>query len=292
MEAQRERTIPTGRGMPAERFVQHRGLIALAVGGACIQAWLLTVVAPGSRALAPQITAIPPLAVCYDLRWLFGYNRSWFGFAFTCVALVLARAAMSTVLTRLAWPRQLPSPRWGATFGRFVIFTMVASVLLSPVVTLLFGVALLPFSWPFLAALPAMLLILIPLAHGGLLGSWWRTLPPARAGGWLLASFVVLSLAAAAIASLPAAAAVAVTGLAGLVNARAWYGAAAAVTREEVSSSSAWRHDPRWRRVARALPAPVSPLAARRAQRAGQFGGLAVPVRRVRSRAPDRLGAQ
>ena len=262
MEAQRERTIPAGRGMPAERFVRHRGLIALAVGLACAQACLLTVVAPGARPLAPQITAIPPLAVFYDLRWLFGYNRSWLGFALTCVALVLARAALSTVLTRLAWPRQLPSPRWGATFGRFVIFTMVASVLLSPVVTLLFGVALLPFSWPFLAALPAMLLILIPLAHGGLLGSWWRTLPPVRAVGWLLASFVVLSLAAAAISSLPTAAAVVVTGLAGLVNARAWYGAAAAVTREGARSSSTWRHDPRWRRVIRALPAPVSPLAA------------------------------
>jgi hypothetical protein len=262
MEAQRERTIPAGRSMPAERFVRHRGLIALAVGGACAQACLLTVVAPGARALAPQITAIPPLAVFSDLRWLFGYNRSWFGFAVTCVALVLARAAVSTLLTRLAWPSQLPSPRWGATFGRFVIFTMVASALLSPVVTLLFGVALLPFSWPFLAALPAMLLILIPLAHGGLLGSWWRTLPPARAVGWLLASFVVLSLAAAAIDSLPAAAAVPVAGLAGLVNARAWYGAAAAVTREGAHSSVAWRHDPRWRRVARALPAPVSPLAA------------------------------
>jgi hypothetical protein len=265
MEAQRERTIPVGRGVPAERFVRHRGLIVVAVGGACAQACLLTAAAPGARPLAPQITAISPLAVFYDLRWLFGYNRSWYGFALTCVALVLARAAVSTLLIRLAWPRQLPSPRWGATFARFVGFTMVASVLLSPVVTLLFGVALLPFSWPFLAALPAMLLILIPLAHGGLLGSWWRTLPPARAVGWLLASFVVLSLAAAAIASLPAVAAVAVSGLAGLVNARAWYGVAAAVTREEAvgaPGSSAWRHDPRWRRVARALPAPVSPLAA------------------------------
>jgi hypothetical protein len=262
MEVQRERTIPAGRGIPAERFVRHRGLIALAVGGACVQACLLTVVAPGARALAPQITAIPPLAVFYDLRWLFGYNRSWFGFGLTCVALVLARAAVSTLLTRLAWPSQLPRPRWGATFGRFVIFTMVASVLLSPVVTLLFGVALLPFSWPFLAALPAMLLILIPLAHGGLLGSWWRTLPPARAVGWLLASFVALSLAAAAIANLPTAAGVVVAGLAGLVNARAWYGAAAVVSREGARSSSTWRHDPRWRRVCRALPAPVSPLAA------------------------------
>jgi hypothetical protein len=262
MEAQRERTIPAGRGMPAERFMQHRGLITLAVGGACAQACLLTVMAPGARALAPQITAIPPLAVFYDLRWLFGYNRSWSGFALTCVSLILARAAVSTLLVRLAWPRQLPSPRWGATFGRFVIFTVVASVLLSPVVTLLFGVALLPFSWPFLAALPAMVLILIPLAHGGLLGSWWRTLPPARVVGWLLTSFVVLSLAAAAIVVLPAAAAVVVAGLAGLVNARAWYGLAAAVTRQGAPSSSTWRHDPRWRRVARALPAPVSPLAA------------------------------
>jgi hypothetical protein len=262
MEAQRERIIPAGRSMPAERFVRHRGLIVLAVGGACAQACLLTAAAPGARPLAPQITAIPPLAVFCDLRWLFGYNRSWYGFAFTCVALVLARAAVSTLLVRLAWPRQLPSPRWGATFVRFAVFTMVASVLLSPVVTLLFGVALLPFSWPFLAALPAMLLILIPLAHGGLLGSWWRTLPPARAVGWLLASFVALSLAAAAIARVPAVAAVAVAGLAGLVNARAWYGLAAAVTREEATSSSAWRDDPRWRRAARALPAPVSPLAA------------------------------
>jgi hypothetical protein len=137
MEAQRERTIPTGREMPAERFVRHRGLIVLAVGLACAQACVLTVVAPGARPLAPQITAIPPLAVFYDLRWLFGYNRSWLGFALTCTALVLARAAVSTLLTRLAWPSQLPSPRWGATFGRFVICTMVASVLLSPVVTLL-----------------------------------------------------------------------------------------------------------------------------------------------------------
>jgi hypothetical protein len=139
---------------------------------------------------------------------------------------------------------------------------VVASVLLSPVVTLLFGASLLPFSWPYLAALPAML-ILIPLAHGGLLGSWWRTLPPPRAVGWLLASFVVLSVAAAVIGSLPGAYAAAAAGLAGLANARAWYGLAAAVTREGVPGhlpwarawTLVWQHLPRW-------PAPVSPLAA------------------------------
>src|SRR5271155_2816581 len=29
VETQRERTIPAGRGMPAERFLRHRGLVAL-----------------------------------------------------------------------------------------------------------------------------------------------------------------------------------------------------------------------------------------------------------------------
>ena len=249
--------------MPAEGFLRHRGLIALAVGGAVGQACLLTVLAPAARPLAPQVTAIPPLAVFHDLRWLFGYNRSWGGFALTYAGLVLARAVVSTALIRFAWPRRLPPPAWGATFGYCIIFTVTASVLLSPVVTLLFGVSLLPFSWPYLAALPAMLSIAIPLSHGGLIGSWWRTLPSPRAVGWLLASFLVLSGAAAAIGSLPAAAGVAVAGLAGLANARAWYGLAAAVTREGAAShlpwvrawAVVWQHLPRW-------PAPVSPLAA------------------------------
>ncbi len=255
--------------MPAEGFLRHRGLIALAVCGAAAEAGLLSILAPAARPLAPQVTAFPPLAVFHDLRWLFGYNWSALGFGLTFTALAAARSAVSTVLIRLAWPHQLARPAWGATFGRCAIFTVTASVLLSPVVTLLFGVSLVPFSWPYLAALPAMLLILIPLAHGGLLGSWWRTLPPARAVGWLLASFIVLSAAAVAIASLPTPAAVAVAGLVGVVNARAWYGLAAAVTRQEaprpVPRGPAWLHA--WEGIlgrpwARGWPAPVSPLAA------------------------------
>jgi hypothetical protein len=259
VEAQQERAIPVGRGTPAEGFLRHRGLIALAAGGALVQACVLTLWAVAARPLAPQITALPPLAIFHDLRWLFGYNRSLAGFLLTYAGLVLARSALTTVMIRLAWPYRLPRPIWGATFGRCVFFTMIASVLLSPVVTLLFGVSLLPFSWPYLAALPALLLILIPLAHGGLLGSWWRTLPPARAVAWLLASFIAASAAAAAIGSLPTPAAVAVAGLAGLFNARAWYGVALAVTREpapaRLSWAHHWRQHPRW-------PAPVSPVAA------------------------------
>jgi len=252
--------------MPVEGFLRHRGLIALAVAGAVVAACLLGVVAPGARTLAPQMTALPPLAITYDLRWLFGNNRPWEGFALTYACLVIARAAISAVAIRLAWPTYLTAPRWGAVFVRCIVFTLVASVLLSPVITLLFGVSLLPFSWPYLAALPAMLLIVIPLAHGGIAGGWWRTLPPARAVGWLLASFVVLSIAAAVMVGLPAPAAVAVAGLAGLANARAWYGVVRAVAMEGAAGNGSWAR--LWRRrepggrPRRALPAPISPLAA------------------------------
>jgi len=62
-------------------------------------------------------------------------------------------------------------------------------VLLSPAATLTFGVAVLPFSWPFLAAFPIMLGIVAALSHGGVITAWWRRLPPARAVLWLLGSF-------------------------------------------------------------------------------------------------------
>jgi hypothetical protein len=248
VDALGDHSSPVGGSTPADGFLRHRGLIALAVCGAAAEACLLSALGPAARPLAPQVTAVPPLAVFHDLRWLFGYNRSWRGFVLGFVILIVGRSAVCAALIRLAWPRGLPSPRWSATFGRCMIFTVIACLLLAPVATLLFGVALLPFSWPFLAALPAMLLIMMPLSHGGLLGSWWRTLPPARAVGWLLASFLMLTVASAVIASLPAAAAVAVAAVAGLGNARAWYGLAAAVTRREPQ-----RH---------AWPAPVSPIAA------------------------------
>jgi hypothetical protein len=260
VEAQRVRTIPAGHRVPADGFLRHRGLIAFAAGGALVEACLLTALAPAARPLAPQATALPPIAVFHDLRWLFGYNRSWYGFVLAYAGLVLARAAISAALIRLAWPRDLPVLTWGGTFARCVVYTVVASVLLSPVVTLLFGVSLLPFSWPYLAAIPIMLLIMIPLAHSGMLGSWWRTLPPLRAVGWLLASFIAASAAAAAIDSLTTPAALAVCVLVGLFNARAWYGVAAAVSREALPAD-----DPRARRRhlhSRVLPAPVSPLAA------------------------------
>jgi hypothetical protein len=215
----------------ADGFWRHRGLIAFSAGCAMAEAAVLTVLAPAAKSLAPQITALPPLAVYHDLRWLFGYNRSWLQFAAGVVVLLLGRSALNTILVRLSWPRDVPAPRPALTFAVSLAFTLVAGILMIPIATLVFGVAVLPFSWPFLAAVPVLLALALPLSHGGVSPTWWRRLPPPRAAGWVVVCFFEYSLLAVAITRLPPAWIVVVAALAGVVNARAWYGLTAAVVR-------------------------------------------------------------
>ena len=244
---------PNAGSWPGREFLAHRGLITLSAGAAMAEAALLCWLAPPARSLAGQVTALAPLAVFHDLRWMYGYDRSWLGFAVLLAAVLGIRSVLNTALARLAWPRNVPVPGWGDMFRSATGLTAAASLLLSPVAALTLGVAILPFSWPFLATVPMMLLISLPLSHGGILGSWWRTLPPPRAMSWLLADFATLSLVAAAIGRLPVAAAIAVCGLAGVANARAWFGVTRAVVRREAGRrrlvSVVTRH-----------PAPLLPL--------------------------------
>ncbi len=234
-------------------FLAHRGLITLSAAAAMAEAALLCWLAPPARPLAGQVTAVAPLAVFHDLRWIYGYDRSWLGFAGLLAAVLGIRSALNAALARLAWPRDVPVPGWGDLVRSATGLTAAACLLLSPVAAMALGVAILPFSWPFLATVPVMLLISLPLSHGGIVGSWWRTLPPLRAMYWLLADFVTLSLVAAAIGRLPVIAAVGVCGLAGVANARAWFGVTRAVARRETGR----------RRLVGAVsrhPAPVLPL--------------------------------
>ena len=64
-----------------DRFLAHRGLIAVCCGTAMAEAGLLVLFAPAARGLAPQVTALPPLAIFHDLRWLYSTQRSWLWFA-------------------------------------------------------------------------------------------------------------------------------------------------------------------------------------------------------------------
>jgi hypothetical protein len=203
----------------AGAFFRHRGLIAFAAGGAMAEATLLSFLAPSARALAPQVTALPPLAAFHDLRWLFAFNQPWLGFTGALVLLVAARSAVDAVLVMLAWPRAtepgIPRPRFLPSLLSCAVLTVLTGLVMSPVVTLMFGVALLPFSWPYLAAVPILLGTAVALSQGGVGRAWWRRLPPARTAAWVLTTFGVLSLASVLMTHLDTPGVVAVAGLAG-----------------------------------------------------------------------------
>ncbi len=254
----------------AGAFVRHRGLIAFAAGGAMTEALLLSFFAPSARPLAPQVTALPPLAAYHDLRWLFAFNQPWLGFTGALVLLVLARSAVDAILVMLAWPREpdIPRPRFLPSLLSCAVLTVLVGLVMSPVVTLMFGVALLPFSWPYLAAVPILLGTAVALSQGGVGQAWWRRLPPARTAAWVIATFGVLSLASALMTHLDTPGIVVVAGLAGIIDARAWYGLTAAAARGVAARPP---HSWQWRvalwRIRRALRhrtnwVPVAPLAA------------------------------
>jgi hypothetical protein len=209
-------------------FLAHRGLIAVACGAAMAEAGLLAALAPAARGLAPQVTALPPLAIFHDLRWLFSVRRSWLGFSLLLAGVVVGRSALNALLAWLAWPAGRARPAPLAAWRSALAASALGCLLLSPLVSLILGIAILPFSWPFLALVPALLLIAVPLGHAGVAAGWWRSLPAGSAMGWLLAEFTVLSAVAALAASLPPAATVPLAGAAGVVNARAWHGVTAA----------------------------------------------------------------
>ena len=62
---------PQRASLRGDRFLAHRGLIAVCCGTAMAEAGLLVLFAPAARGLAPQVTALPPLAIFHDLRWLY-----------------------------------------------------------------------------------------------------------------------------------------------------------------------------------------------------------------------------
>jgi len=265
----------------AGAFFRHRGLIAFSAGGAMLEAGVLSFAAPWARPLAPQVTALPPLAAYHDLRWLFALNQSWLGFTGVLVLILLARSAVNAVLLLLAWPNPsdgrtaelagaagIERPRFLGSVLSCALLTVVVWLVLSPVVTVMFGVALLPFSWPFLAAVPILLGAALLLSHGGVGQTWWRRLPPAPTAAWLFTTFLTLSAASALMTHLDTAGIIAIAGVAGVVDARAWYGLTlAAVRRAAEQPPEAWH----WRAALwrtrqnlrdRTSWLPVAPLAA------------------------------
>lgn len=210
-------------GCPSLRA--HPGLLVLAVGLPVLEALILGAIGtPAAQALAPQATAPAPFGVFHDLRWLLVFHPSWIAFAFELVALVAFRSGLTAMLVRAAWPRGMEAPAGMRLMGGSVVFTLVSALALAPFAALLLGSAVVSLSWLFFVAVPSVLGVAALLHHGAVVPTWWRERPPGRTVGWVLLTFLVLTLTSAAVVLAPAPLRPVAAGAAGLFNAWAWFG--------------------------------------------------------------------
>jgi hypothetical protein len=202
----------------------HPGLIVLAVALPLIEALILGLIgASGTQALAPQASAPAPFGVFHDLRWLLVFHPSWHAFALELAALIVVRSAITALLLRAAWPIGKPAPGPLRLAAGSVAFTLVSTLVLLPFAALLLGMAIVSLSWLFFIAVPSVLGVAALVHHGAVVPTWWRERPPGRTVGWVLLSFVVLTMASAVVVLVPAPLRLPAVGAAGLFNAWAWH---------------------------------------------------------------------
>ena len=213
------RTIGNGSREPG--IWSYPGLISVCVLLPVVEVSLLWGLGLTSAlGIAPSVTAPAPFAIFHDLRWLMVYHRSWLGLAGEAVALLAFRGGLTALLVWLAWPRGAPRPATAALLRNSLLFTLASAVLLAPWVGLLFGLAVMPVSWLFFAAVPPVLFVGL-LIHAGAVRHGWQG-PAARTTAWIAASFVVLTLSGGALAASPAWLRLPLAAASGLFNAWAW----------------------------------------------------------------------
>lgn len=205
-------------------------LVGLCVAANLLETGLVLGFDHGARpSLAPQASAIAPFGVFGDLRWVSVYHDSWISLAAELVAMLFVRGAMTGASVALAWPAHLERPGLRRLLGRGIFATAFGAILLAPSVVLLFGLAAVPVSWLFFAGVPSALLVAFIAHPVGVTHEWWRRLISIRALGWVLLSFLALSLATALISVAPAPLWPVISAACGLFNAWSWTGLVRAV---------------------------------------------------------------
>jgi hypothetical protein len=209
-------------------------LAGLCIGLNLLETGLVMGFDPNARPeLAPQASAIAPFGVFGDLRWISVYQYSWWALAGELGAMLLVRGAITALSIGLAWPGRVARPSPARLVFRSAFGTALAAVLLVPSVALLFGLAAVPVSWLFLAAVPLALLVALIVHPAAVSGDWWRRLFSLRALGWVVLAFAVLSASSAAMSAAPRVLWPVVAALSGLFNAWSWFGVVHAVADRE-----------------------------------------------------------
>lgn len=223
----RRRRALVGVSLPGGRWTK---LAALCVALNLVETGLVATLDPSaSPDLAPQASAVAPFGVFGDLRWVSVYQYSWWALAGELAAMLVVRGAITALSIGLAWPERLERPAPAQLLKRGIFATALASVLLVPSVALLFGLAAVPVSWLYLAAVPLALLVALVLHPAAVSGDWWHRFASLRALGWVALSFAVLTASSAAMSASPRVVWPVVAALSGLFNAWSWFGVVHAV---------------------------------------------------------------
>jgi hypothetical protein len=215
---------PVGQRASSESSLwTHPGLLAVCIALPLLEVALLWRVGLTSAlGIAPGATAPVPFATFHDLRWLMVYHRSWVGFGVEAAAMLVFRSGLTALLVWLAWPGGVARPSVAVLVRNATVFTLLSAVLLVPWVGLLFGLAVMPVSWLFFAAIPPVLAVGLLIHHGAVRSGWH--VPAARTTGWVALTIAVLTMSGAALTASPAVLRLPVAAAAGLFNAWAWCG--------------------------------------------------------------------
>jgi hypothetical protein len=215
-----------GRQTCQGRPLYTRGwLLVLSIGLPLVEALTLQVVGTHpAQALAPQATAVAPFGVFHDLRWLLVFHPSWLAFGVELAGLIAVRTAITALLVRTAWPDEVSRPSPARLVGGSFVFTVVSAAVLAPFAAVLLGMAVVSLSWLFFVAVPSLVVVAALLHHGAVVSSWWRERAPNGTIGWVLLSFLVLTLASGVIVLTPGPVRLLAVVATGLFNAWAWNG--------------------------------------------------------------------
>jgi hypothetical protein len=141
----------------------------------------------------------------------------------------LLRGLVTALSVRWAWPAEAHPPSVGKLLPRGVASTVLAALLLSPSTVLLFGLAVVPVSWLFIAAVPVAFFVALIVNPVAVRGGWWRRSVPLGGVGWVAASFLALTVGAALVAGAQRWSTIPAAIVLGGFNARAWVGLVRAV---------------------------------------------------------------
>lgn len=172
--------------------------------------------------IAPQASALWPYGTFHDLRWVLVYHHTWAGFIGESLAAIVARGALCTALTALAWPVNVPRPSLRDLATRNLLFAAVLGAFLSPWASLGVVASDVALSWYVFGEIAPLIVMAPFLQRGGMVPGWWRGMPPAGTIGLSLLNFVTLTVGSAMVSLVPQAWTVVVAAVVGGVNGLLW----------------------------------------------------------------------